>query len=115
MAISTLTQLVDGEMQIFGQEGKREAPGVFEYADGKRTDNPRRDGQGRPLFRHSANARVGAEQAGEVTLLLPTSEPLGVFQSVQLAPGAEMTIRPNDAFSLAITIVGELATALKKG
>ena len=109
MAINTLSLNLPANARILGQSSEQGKP-VFEYKDGKRTDAPRLHPlTNRPLFRHSVSAKLSDTQAGECVLLLDSEAPVGVHEDVKLAPGAVVSVRPEDQFSLALTIVGSLA------
>lgn len=91
---------------------------MTEWVDGKRTDTPVTDSQGRPLYRHDILLAVSDEAAPEdAVLLLPTAAPLGDrFAEIKLAPGATVKIsarsQEGSRFAeLVFQITGELAAA----
>ncbi|MEV8251354.1 hypothetical protein AB0O87_10590 [Microbacterium sp. NPDC076768] len=89
---------------------------MFEYVDGKRTDNQRRDAAGRPVFRHKALIRYTADAAEEVALVIDSAAPLGVLKPVKLDPArATLTVRPEDAYNLALTVSASLLPDSKGG
>lgn len=105
---STMTFPLTAGTEILGLNADEGRP-VMEYQDGKRTDNQRRDATGRPLFRHKALIRYSADAAEEVVLVIDSAAPLGVLKPVKLDPAtASLTVRPEDAFNLALTVTGSL-------
>lgn len=94
--------------EVLGLNGDEGRP-VMEYQDGKRTDNQRRDAAGRPLFRYKALIRYSADAAEEVALVIDSAAPLGVLKPVKLDPAtATLTVRPQDAYTLAVSVTGSL-------
>lgn len=74
---STMSFPLTAGTEVLGLNGDEGRP-VFEYIDGKRTDNQRRDALGRPVFRHKALIRYTADAADtENTQLRKTSPQRG--------------------------------------
>lgn len=119
MAINSITVPVSPEATILGMEGKKDGSPVYVYVGGKRTEEQRTDAKGRPLFRHPVTVKVSDDTATEAALTLPSSAPLGVYEVIELLPGAEQTIRAQasggDFAELVISISGELKPAASKG
>ena len=105
---STMSFPLTAGTEVLGLNGDEGRP-VFEYVDGKRTDNQRRDALGRPVFRHKALIRYTADAAEEVALVIDSAAPLGVLKPVKLDPAtATLTVRPEDASNRALTVTGSL-------
>lgn len=103
---STMSFPLTAGTEVLGLNGDEGRP-VFEYVDGKRTDNQRRDALGSPVFRHKALIRYTADAAEEVALVIDSAAPLGVLKPVKLDPAtATLTVRPEDAYNLALTVTG---------
>lgn len=83
---------------------------VFLYEDQKRTDKPRlSEVTGRPLFRFKALLKLSVTTAEEVSLLLDSDAPLPLLQEIPLDFGRSVLgVRPEDAYSLVLTITGTL-------
>lgn len=114
---STVSLPFGGEVKAFSKSNSTEGRPVFEYEDGKRTDQPVTDEQGRALYRHTVLVAVSEDSdPEEATLMLPTAAPTGPrFSEVKLAPGASVRIsarsQEGSRFAeLAFQITGELAT-----
>ncbi|MEZ3160455.1 hypothetical protein AB1K54_07880 [Microbacterium sp. BWT-B31] len=83
---------------------------VFLYEDKKRTDKPRlSEVTGRPLFRFKGLLKLSATTAEEVSLLLDSDAPLPLLQEIPLDFGRSVLgVRPEDEFSLILTVTGTL-------
>ena len=115
---ASVTLPLGGEVKAFSKSNTSEGRPVFEYEDGKRTEKPVTDDQGRALYRHAVLVAVSDESdPEEAALMLPTAAPTGPrFAEVKLAPGATVRIsarsQEGSRFAeLAFQITGELAAA----
>ncbi|MGO3833235.1 MAG: hypothetical protein ACTJGT_04650 [Microbacteriaceae bacterium] len=106
----TLPLMPNAELLALNNDAPR---AVFEYVDGKRSDTQRvHPVTGRKLYRVRALLKLTAVNAEEVSVLLDSDAPLGgALRPVKFDPAtAQLSIRPEDAFNLALTLTVSLLT-----
>lgn len=84
---------------------------VYVYRDGARTSEPRvSEISGRPLFKLDGLFQLSATQAVPVALLIDSPDPLPLMEPVALdRPRSMLRVRPDDQYSLSLTIEAVLA------
>lgn len=107
MAASITFPLTAGS-ELFGLNNDEGRP-VYVYENNERTEKPRTDEAGRPLYRFKALLKYSGDAAEEVSLFVPTQAPLGVMKPVRLEPSASLSIRPANEYGLALTVTGVIA------
>lgn len=89
---------------------------MYEYVDGARTDNPRVNDAGKPLFRHPALLRVAGQRPFESSIVLDQEEGLGEFAQVVMTADSLVTIRGarSEYGGLEFSVSGSIAKSEKK-
>ncbi|PFG29289.1 hypothetical protein [Paramicrobacterium agarici] len=83
-----------------------EPRGAFVYEKGRRTDTPRTNAQGQPLYAFDALAQLNGADLGTVRVSSPAEVlPTTGFGTVLVGEGAGLlTVRNTDGFDLAVSV-----------